>query len=102
MGQPLAPWLVLVFALEWLVVVMLGLVIAWLDTWLVTAGYPVDMAVSIVTVSSGLKELTRGSGRVWSESDCMNDMIIWSDWGNQDYHHAREDKISQMIEILYN
>ena len=58
-------WLVLVFAIEWLVTVTLGFVISWSGTWLVTVGCPVDVAVSMVTVSGGPKELTGVSGRVW-------------------------------------
>ena len=39
------------------------------------------MAVSIVSVSGGLKELTKVSDRVWSESDCTTNIIIYNDTG---------------------
>ena len=97
MGQPLAPWLVLVFTTEWLVAFKLGLVITWLGTWLVTTGHPADVAISMAAVSSGLKELTGVSGRVWSESVHLINMIFWccmhlltimgsNDLRNQYYH----------------
>ena len=65
----------------------------------------------MATVSVGLKELTGVIGRVCSESDHMTNMMGWFcmhpltimgcyDLGNQDYHHAKEDKILWMIEIL--
>ena len=44
---------------------------------IVTTGCPVDVAISMVVVSIGQKELTGVSGRVWLESDHSIDMIFW-------------------------
>ena len=77
MGQPLASWLVLVFAIERLVAFMLGLVITLLGTWLVTTGHSEVVAILMVTVLGGPKELTGVSGRVWYESVHLINMIFW-------------------------
>ena len=97
---------------EGLVAFMLGLVITWVGTWLVTTSCPVDTAISIGTVSSGLKDLTGVKGGVWLESDYSNDIIYWfyvcslaikgrDCLKTQYHHHRREDEMLGMIEILY-
>ena len=51
---------------------MLGLVITWSGTWLVTTGHPMDMVVLTVTVSGGPKELTG----VWSVCSFDHDFLV--------------------------
>ena len=56
--------------------IYVGVVTTWLGTWLVITGHPVDVAISMATVSSILKELAGVSGRVWSEAVHSMNMIF--------------------------